>query len=245
MESTEALPRISVIIPFFNRWDLTHARLMEIHKFFPDGVEVILINDASTETDCDGGVAFWQKADIRQRIRYTKNKENLGFGRSMNKGAKMAKGNILIFLSNDVIMNNGYFMKEIQAKILENEDSLIGGRIVYWPGGWNEFPYKGHNLVIPYCEGWLLACTKKVWDNLGGFDPRYGNYDYEDVDLSTTATLLGYKLVGLNSPHLRHLGGATVRYDENRMKNTRKNREIYIEKWQDRFDELWEGSHHG
>jgi GT2 family glycosyltransferase len=249
MVSTKASPEmeahnlISVILPFYNRWDLTHARLMEIHKFFPP-CEVVLVNDASTEADCDGGVAFWQKADIRQTIRYVKNKENLGFGGSMNKGAKLAKGNILIFLSNDVIMNNN-FVGQIQMHIAQDENILVGGRIVYWPGGWNEFPHKGQNMVVPYCEGWLLACTKKVWDNLGGFDPRYGKYAFEDIDLSTTAMLLGYKLVGLNSPHLQHLAGQTAKYDENRMRLTEKNKEIYIEKWQSRFDELWENSHHG
>jgi len=237
------VPEISVIMPFYNRWDLTHARIMEIHKFFPDDCEVILVNDASTDMDCDGGVAFWQQANTRQTIRYTKNKENLGFGGSMNKGAKLAKGHILIFLSNDVIMTNN-FVSQVQALIKQDENILIGGRIVYWPGGWNEFQYKGNNMVVPYAEGWLLACTRKVWDNLGGFDSRYGKYAFEDIDLSTVAILLGYRLVGLNSPHLNHLAGQTAKYDENRLKLTERNKELYIAKWQNRFDEVWEGSQH-
>jgi GT2 family glycosyltransferase len=235
---------ISVILPFYNHWDLTHSRIMEIHKFFPEDVEVILINDASTDVDCEAGVAFWQKADTRQEIRYYKNEKNLGFGGSMNRGAELAKGEILIFLSNDVIMANN-FVNQIKAKLEENENVLIGGRIVYWKAGWNEIQHKGKEMVVPYCEGWLLACTKEVWDNLGGFDPLYGKYAFEDIDLSTTAILLGYELVGLNSPHLQHIGGATAIYDENRMNYTIKNKEKYIKKWQNRFDELWEGSHHG
>ena len=228
---------ISIIIPFLNMWNLTHARIMEIHKFLPENVEVILINDASTDTDCERGVAFWQKADTRQEIRYAKNKENLGFGGSMNKGAKMAKGDILVFLSNDVVITNN-FMPEITNRIAENEDILIGGRIIYWDAGWNQLESKGKKFVTPYAEGWLLACTRKVWDNLGGFDLLYGKYAFEDIDLSTTAILLGYKLVGLNSIHLNHLGAQTAKYTDERMQITIDNKEKYIKKWQDRFDEL-------
>jgi len=211
---------------------------MELHKFAPDDCEVVLINDASTDADCDGGVAFWQKGAFRHKLRYYKNTKNLGFGGSMNVGAKIAKGDVLVFLSNDVITTND-FVTGIKTALQPDDKVLIGGRIVYWPGGWNEFEHEGKKFVVPYCEGWLLACTREVWDNLGGFDPRYGKYAVEDIDLSTTAISLGYKLVGLNSSHLKHLGGATAKYDEDRMKITTENKEKYIKKWQDRFEELF------
>ncbi len=234
------MPEISIIIPFYNHWDLTHARIMEIHKFLGDDVEVILVNDASTDTDCDGGVAFWQKADTRQKIRYVKNDINLGFGGSMNKGAKLAKGNILVFLSNDVIITND-FMEQIKNKIAAEKDILIGGRIVYWDSGWNTI----NNTIFPYCEGWLLACTKEVWDNLGGFDPRYAPQDFEDVDRSATAIEMGYRLVGLNSPHLKHIGGQTANYNEKRLAITNRNKQKFFEKWHDKTDLIREGIHNG
>jgi len=229
---------VSIIIPFYNHWNLTHQRLMEMHKYAPDGCEIVLINDASTDLDCEGGVAFWQNGATRQEIRYHKNKENLGFGGSMNKGAEIAKGDILIFYSNDVICS-GDFITRIKLTLKENENLLIGGRIIYWPGGWNEFEHEGRRFTVPYCEGWLLACTRQVWDNLGGFDPRYGKYAVEDIDLSTTAVSLGYDLYGLNSPHLKHIGGATAKYDEYRMEYTTNNKRKYIKKWKNRFEELF------
>jgi GT2 family glycosyltransferase len=235
---------ISIILPFYNHWDLTHQRLMECHKFLPDDVEIILVNDASTETDCDGGVAFWQKAENRQKIRYIKNKENLGFGGSMNRGAKFAEGDILIFLSNDVIIS-GNFVEQIKKEIENEKDILIGGRIIYWRAGWNEISHNGLDFVVPYAEGWLVACTKKVWDNLGGFDLLYGKYAFEDIDLSTKAIELGYRLVGLASPYLKHIGAQTAGYTEERMQITIDNKEKYIEKWKDKFDLIGEASHHG
>lgn len=221
----------SVIIPFFNNWQLTHARLMECHKFLPDDVEIILVNDASTETDCDGGTAFWQQADTRQEIRYLKNKKNLGFGGSMNRGAKAAYGDILVFLSNDVVIT-GDFLGQIKNEIDNEKDILVGGRIVYWDSGWNTF----NNTIFPYCEGWLLACTTEVWDNLEGFDPRYSPYDYEDVDLSTTAIQKGHRLVGLDSPYLNHIGGQTANYNEKRLEITHRNKKKFYDKWRSIID---------
>ena len=41
----------------------------------------------STEEDCRKGIAFWQKSGAaRHTIKYVKNKENLGFVQSVNRG---------------------------------------------------------------------------------------------------------------------------------------------------------------
>jgi GT2 family glycosyltransferase len=231
---------ISIIIPFFNRWDLTHQRLMDLHKWINEDVEVVLVNDASTDVEVEGGCAWWQKNSVRHTIKYRKNEENLGFGGSMNAGARVASGDILVFLSNDVVIA-GDFIPQIKGILRANDKTLVGGRIIYWEAGWNQFEHKGKKFVIPYAEGWLLACTREIWDNLGGFDPLYGKYAVEDIDISTTAISLGYELKGLDNPHLRHIGGATATYDEHRMNYTIANKEKYIEKWQGRFEELFLG----
>ena len=232
--------KTSIILPFYNRWDLTHSRLMELHKFVDEDCEIVLVNDASTDMDCESGAAWWQKNSARHVIKYKKNDENLGFGGSMNNGAKIASGDVLIFLSNDVLIHVD-FVKQINDILNQNEETLVGGRIVYWKAGWNEFEHKGKKFVVPYVEGWLLACIRKIWDNLGGFDPIYGKYAVEDIDLSTTAISLGYELKGLDNPSLQHIGGATAKYDEHRMNYTIRNKEKYIEKWRGRFDELFLG----
>ncbi len=72
--------------------------------------------------------------------------------------------------------------------------------------------------------------------DIGGFDARYGRYDYEDIDISAKTLSLGYNIVGLNSRNLKHIGGATIySLDVNRIEHTKKNREQFIAKW---FDQL-------
>lgn len=226
--------KTSIVIPFFNKWNLTHARLSELHKFAPEGCEVILVNDASTELDCEHGISWWQK-DVQTnfQIRYKKNEVNLGFGGSMNVGAKSAHGDHLVLLSNDVRIS-GDFISQIRDLLAENGNYFIGGETVWWDGGWNSFIIDGHKTVVPYANGWLIACTKECWDKLGGFDPRYGKFDYEDVDISTSAILNGYDIIPLKSSYVKHEHqGATIStLGVDRLAHTKKNRELYIEKWE-------------
>ena len=233
----------SIIIPYYNHWDLVHARLMELYKYAPNDCEIILVNDASTEPDCVAGAEWWMTVPSRHKIKYVKNDENVGFGASHNRGAELASGDILIFLSDDVIMNTD-IITPIVATIREVPKSLVGGRMIYWPAGWNEFDFDEKHLVIPYCEGWLLACSKEVWHNLGGFDvDTFGKFDMEDVDLSMTALSLGYELMALNMPNnlLRHMGGTTIRgLNVDRMGITKKNKVNFIKKWEHEFPSIYD-----
>ena len=220
---------------------MTHARLNELyHHVSHHGIEVVLVDDASTEDNYKSGVAWWQKTFNAFPVRYHRNPENLGFIGSMNAGAEIAlkhNADILVFLSNDVVVS-GDFIADILNVLSINERVLIGGEIINWNAGWNEFIINDKKVVIPWLGGWMLCCTDVIWYSLGGFDPRYGTSDYEDVDLSTTAIDLGYTLISLNCKHLKHLVAKSFGYNEFRLERTKHNREVYIQKWQDKLTDL-------
>ena len=231
-------PTVSIVIPYFNMWTLTHARLMDLYKFAPEYCEIILIDDASTEVESGNGLKWWMTNTDKHNIRYYCNPDNVGFGTSLNNGAKLAKGKYLILLSNDVVIYDD-FITDIIELINEDNKMLVAGRVVDWEGGWNEFDIDEKHYVIPYAEGWLLGCTKLAWKGLGGFDPIYSPYDYEDLDLSMKAMSLEYNIVGLNSDKVKHLGGATVYHiNPNRIEITQRNRELFISKWKDKIPTL-------
>lgn len=228
-------------MPFHNHWELTHARLFELYRHVPPDCKFILVNDASTDVDCEQGVGWWQN-NMKRSILYYKNETNLGFGGSMNIGAKLALkygADVLVFLSNDVIIR-GDFVAQINEKLAKDASVLIGGEVIYYPAGWNEFEFDGKKFIVPYVNGWLLACTADVWKNLVGFDPIYGKYTFEDIDISMKAQSLGYKLVGLNSPYLSHIGGGTIGYTPERDKITTENRNKFIGKWEKHFDSIFQ-----
>ena len=239
--------KTSIILLQYNRYDLTHARLMELYHTVPvnsDSV-IVVMDDASPELK-DGdikGMKWWQEnARPDLPIDCRKNAENLGFGGTCNAGAKTAinthDADIVVFLSNDVIVR-GDFITPIKKIIENNPKSFIGGRVLYYDTGWNTFDFDGKRTVIPYCEGWLLACTSDAWKELGGFDPIFHPYDMEDIDISLMATSLGYDLVGLDLPYLQHISGATIaKVNPNRQAITIRNKQRFYDKWKERWPEI-------
>jgi len=224
-------------MPFYNHWNLCHARLFELYRYAPENVEIIVIDDASPEEEGQNGISWWQHDTDHHKIRFYRNKENLGFGGAMNNGAKIAlkyDAEILCFLSNDVVVS-GDFITPIVDIVNNNPKVLIGNEVISYNAGWNTFG----NIVVPWVNGWFVACTAEAWKEIGGFDPIYGKYTYEDIDISTTAKMLGYELVALNSPFLKHLGAQTATYTDERMKITQHNREVYIQKWEGKLDKIF------
>lgn len=234
-------PQTSVVISTFGRWDLTHCRLSELWAYAPDDTEIVVIDDAHPSHDTEKGVNWWQTANSRHDILYHRNETNLGFGGSMNLGAAMSHGKNIVLLSNDVVCR-GDFISEINKHIERNPKSLVGGEIIDWAGGWNEIPVNGHKVIVPYLGGWLLACTREAWMDLGGFDPLYGRFDYEDLDISLTAMSKGYELIPLRLPQiLTHLSGQTIgTLHVDRQAKTIENRQKFIDKWSDKLPKIHE-----
>lgn len=232
-------PLVSIVVPYYNMWILTHQRLMDLYQHVPDYCEIILIDDASTEHESANGITWWQRAEFkRHKIRYYRNPENVGFGLSCNNGIKLAKGKYVILLSNDVVVS-GDFVSDMVALINEDNKMLVAGRVVDWAGGWNETDINGKHYIIPYAEGWLLGCTKIGWKKLKGFDPIYGKYDFEDVDLSMKALELGYNIVNLRSDKVTHLGSMTISsVNPSRIDITNRNRVLFYDKWKEKIPSI-------
>lgn len=229
--------KIGIVIPQYNKWELTHQRLMELYKKIPMDTVIVIVDDCSPDADCQTGPAWWQKSVFGDRLKYYRNETNLGFGGSMNNGVLIAvkagcEG--LILLSNDVRVMSDIVTEQATLLSLDKR-ILIGGEILRGRTGWNELPGCG---PVPYANGWFLATHKKTWKELGGFDPIYGRFDYEDVDLSTTAIMKEIPLIGSTS-NLKHIGGQSVSAATNdRTSQTLRNQKLWIEKWSPHAEEL-------
>lgn len=235
--------KVGIVMPFYGKWDLCHARLFEFYQFLPqDNVEIILVDDASPdEEEIKGSVSWWQKDTKHHKIRYYRNEENLGFGGAMNVGAKIAmhhSAEIIMLISNDVKVS-GDFVSPVVYMLNINDKLIIGSEVIDYPAGWNEFEINNEKIVVPWVNGWFIACTSEIWKMLGGFDPLYGKYTYEDIDLSTRATMMGLELVATKSPFLKHLGAQTAGYSAERMEITIANKEKYLHKWDAKLLEIY------
>ena len=214
---------VSIIIPYFNGWEMTHQLLYDLYKNDRDNIdEVMLVDDASDDGSISGA-SWWKKL---LPVRVYRFDENVGFLRSANKGLEKATGDIKILISNDVRIKQPFIQQVIEL-LKENPKQLIGNYFHATDTGWNKFGDK----VFPYLAGYLLGTTSDTWEYLEYFDERYIPCDFEDVDLSTKALMGDVKLTALNLPGITHIGGQTIKYGLDREKITRINQRKFEEKW--------------
>ena len=118
------MKKFSIIMPFYNNWPLTHQRMMELFNHIQEELEIILVDDCSTN-DVSGPMGWW-KTQSKHRVICIKTPKNLGFGGAMNFGAKRATEDVLVFLSNDVKVS-GDFISQILRKI-----AIWGWKPINW-----------------------------------------------------------------------------------------------------------------
>lgn len=92
--------KVSVIIPTFNRAALI-GRAIEsvINQTYAD-VELVIVDDGSTDNTVEVVERFRAKAGSRVPVRYYK-KENGGCASARNRGIKESKGDAVLFLDSD------------------------------------------------------------------------------------------------------------------------------------------------
>jgi len=204
---------ISVIIPHFEKTELTNQLVLSLRKYCGKEPEILVFDDGSK-------VPYQNPSIVVCRVN-----ENMGFLFASRAGLVVAKGDIKILMNNDVLVT-GDFIPLVEKQIRSSPLSLVGNTLLSHNTGWNTFNGK----VFPYLEGYFLAASKEIWNDIS-FDTRFAPNDFEDVDLSTQAYALGYPVFALNTPFLKHMGAGTLGYNPARENITRRNQKRFEEKW--------------
>ena len=192
-------PTYSLVIPVFGQHLLTFNCLHSIAETCNAlAIEVIVIDDCSP-------VAASEVLSQISGISIVRNETNIGFLRSCNHGATLAKGQYIVILNNDLILT-GEWLQSMAAVYEQFPDTgLVGAKLIYpdgrlqeaggivWRDGsaWNvgrgDDPAKPeYNFVreVDYCSGACLLIKRELWNTLGGFDEAYAPAYYEDTDLA-------------------------------------------------------------
>jgi O-antigen biosynthesis protein len=222
-------PRISVIIPAFNRFDLTYNCLKSISEQLPTSAfEVIIVDDCSTDE------TVFASLILGDAVRVVRLKANGGFVRACNRGAKMARGDLLFFLNNDTIVKPGW-LDELVATFDETANIGIAGSRLLGPSGavqesgglvwrlgdaWNwgrdsnpEDPRFTYLRDADYVSGAALMIPKSLFHSLGGFDSLFEPGYYEDTDLAFRVRAAGHRVVVQPTSQIIHLEGGSAGVD--------------------------------
>lgn len=208
-------PAASIIIPCFNRADLTLQCLESlVGSTEPGNYQVIIVDNGST----DNTPALQRLA--RRNFVVLRNSRNLGFARACNQGAAAADGTHLVFLNNDTVASPGWLSALLQPFDEDNTIGIVGARLLF-PDGTIQHagmtidihPETGevHGTLLHYraqaddptvllpqfvdlVAGAAMAVRRQVWDQVGGFHEGYWNGN-EDVDFCLTARSLGWTVL--------------------------------------------------
>ncbi len=198
-------PVVSILIASFGKVDYTARCLWSIWKFPPSvPYEVILLEDASGDPAV---IVFHQVKGLR----FIENEINLGYLRSSNEMAFLARGRFLHILNNDTQVMPGA-IDALHARCAENDSLMVGSRLIYPDGtlqeaggivwrdgsacnhGRGQSPWKAefsYPREVDYCSGASVMLSKALWQQLGGYDERYIPAYYEDTDLAFSLRAIG------------------------------------------------------
>ena len=182
--------KLSIIIPFHNAEETLEACLKSVSQATPDSSEVILVDDASSDDSL-----IIAKNFPFQIIQLT---EQQGPAVARNTGAKVSRGNILLFVDADVQVRPQTFKKILAT--FEKRPEICGVSAIYAAepaknGIFQQFKtleetYKyqaysseSYSSFDPHCG----AVKRKAFIAVAGFDPKYRGADVEDADF-------GYRL---------------------------------------------------
>lgn len=197
----------------------------------PDVYEITISNDNSPTEEFSDGLDWWEGEDLLP-LGYIGSDHQTSFAENVNRGVLVSSGDVLVVTQDDVIIR-GDFRKDLLPVL---DKHCVAGRLLDWDTGWNKFG----NIVVPYIEGWFIACYQEVWEDIGGMDENIKPYDAEDIDFSISARQKGYDLINFDPPYLQHIGGQTLSFNEGRRRITEKNVEYVKNKWRGKLEDIYE-----
>jgi glycosyltransferase involved in cell wall biosynthesis len=180
-------PFLSIVIPAYNAAGELVALLQSIQASTFDNWEVLVVDDGST----DGTIGLVEALPVR----VLRTPRNGGPAGARNLGARAARGDILLFLDSDVLLEPET-LGEVASFFRSRPDRsvMIG---VYSPEPANEGPwplykalqcysyYRGFPPVKDVTLLWaaVAAFRREAFLASGGFDERFGRPSMEDLEL--------------------------------------------------------------
>lgn len=198
--SAEGKPGLlSVVIPYYNMGAYIDECVESVLQSLHPMVELIIVNDGSTEAQSLAALQKWQK---HPQIK-VQTKLNEGLAETRNYGARLASGEFLAFLDADDKVTPDYYSKAIALLSSYDDVSFVGSWVQFfgtktnlWPT-WNpEPPY----ILLHNSMNTSALVYKKQAFLAAGFNDKTVDYGLEDYGSLISLLDSGFRGVVIPEP---------------------------------------------
>ena len=225
---------VSIVIPLFNQLEYTKQCVESLRNHSTENVEVLLIDNGSS----DGTGDYLATCTDLNVIR---NRENLGCAGAWNQGVRETGSEWVVILNNDVIVSSGWLSGLLAAAERERFDVVSPG---IREGDHNydiesyarDYVARMHDAVRRgVADGICFMVHRRVFEAIGQFDENFRIGQFEDADFFRRAALAGFRLGTTGNSFIHHFGSVTQKaLGQGRIEKpyVAENRAYFRKKWQ-------------
>ncbi|MCE7898012.1 MAG: hypothetical protein DPW11_00780 [bacterium] len=195
---------LTIVIPCWNSAELLQKNLSSVIKAAKAAsAKIIIIDDQSS----DNSIEYLKS--LKADFTLLTNPQNLGFGETVNRGVAAADSDLVVLLNTDVRPELDCFLNAMRyfedPKVFavgfnSNEGSM---RVNWEKGLFHHFRGEGSEISL-WASGGQAVFDRKKYLELGGMDPMYKPFYWEDTDLGYNAWKRGWKVVWGQDCHCVH-----------------------------------------
>jgi O-antigen biosynthesis protein len=241
---------LSIVIPVFNKWNFTKSCLKDLVQL-PDDHEIIIIDNASTDetnVEINKFLDEYNKTRIEECLKtgnqfcgitYYRHEENKFHSKACNKGFRIAIGENVLFLNNDIRVrdNHASWTKNL-IDACNSTNGLVGPTMGLLNNDLDFVKEANQQLTgNSYLGGWCIAASRDTWYQLAIGDPKQRQiwneefpFYFNDTDLSFRARKLGVPLTCISLPDITHFGKISAA-QINIPKLYNEGRQVFLKKW--------------
>jgi len=216
----------TLVIANYNGWrllaDSVPAALEAARR--AGGHTVVIADDGSTDGSVDFVGAHYPDAAVLAL-------HHRGFGEACNAAVRRADGEVVVLLNSDVVVAPDFLPPLLEdlgepdvfavgCRLTNPDGTLTGALGNRTRGEWRGPLLAIHHETDParlretcpqlYANGGAMAVRRDRWLALGGFDPLYRPFYWEDVDLGYRAWARGWRVLYEPRSVVAHRQGGTI-----------------------------------
>lgn len=226
--------KLSVVIVNYNVRYFLELCLRSVKAAITEiDAEIIVVDNNSSDESCK------MVSELFPEVKLVTNTDNVGFSKANNQGVEIAQGDYVCILNPDTVVAEDTFSQLLSFSDSKSNLGIVSCKLIDGAGEFlpeskrhiptpkiaikkliglskDYYATEINNEAIakaPIFVGAFMLMTKKLYQEVGGFDERYFMYG-EDIDLSHTVLNKGYDNFYYGKTTVIHYKGESTLKDQ-------------------------------